>query len=415
MTSGKQKILECTVIEHTSRKSTHSIPAMEGVFIAADAENTTGRIDDLFASAILSMDQDPITTNVNAPVIVTSNNTDAHGMPPRATEGASVTNVTSVESAEGVVFTTTTITTTTVTTSSSPDANPSASVNTAETEHGAAKRPRRAAAILAAERVQEVLKWERCKESSAMFMNVADRINAEFDRVSKAEKPGRKRTATDIDITAIPATTAAVEEVMGVEVEVDVVGDNIVHPDSDDEATALKSDVEDDEDMDKENDDDDTGSLASFVVDDDYVSDPQTSPLPVKCDDSDEASSDSSEENSDSEYDSEQDDSDYEGDEIKCMDDSDMDASDDGDDADGDDADGDADDDGADDQVADDDMPTNDEPVVDGLPPMLPVACDDALFIDSAAADEEPGVDGLPMLPVACDDALFIDSAAVDL
>lgn len=61
----------------------------------------------------------------------------------------------------------------------------------------------RTSAILAAERVQESLKWERCKESSSMFKDVAEKMNEEFDRVTRGEKFYRKRPIADVAVVGI--------------------------------------------------------------------------------------------------------------------------------------------------------------------------------------------------------------------
>ena len=58
------------------------------------------------------------------------------------------------------------------------------------------KRPRRAAAVTAMEKMQEVLQWEHCKESSHMFKRVAQQINEEFERVSKGERSYIKKSST---------------------------------------------------------------------------------------------------------------------------------------------------------------------------------------------------------------------------
>jgi hypothetical protein len=64
---------------------------------------------------------------------------------------------------------------------------------TTATEEVGMKRPRRAAAILAEQRVQEVLQWERCKESSSLFKRVDQQINDEFERVSRGERSYKKK------------------------------------------------------------------------------------------------------------------------------------------------------------------------------------------------------------------------------
>ena len=195
------------------------------------------------------------------------------------------------------------------------------SVTTTSTDY-ANKRPRRAAAVVALQRVQEVLKWERCKESSSMFKDAAVQINAEFDRVSRGENSVKKIpvfvVASEIVTSEMHGSgTVSSSEV----VTIDPSGINpvVISADSDDEATALHSDVEDREDIDND-DDDDNGSLASFVVDDDYCSD--ASGLARNATDVDNDSGSEPQCESDSEYDSEQDDSDFD-DTMICNDDSD--------------------------------------------------------------------------------------------
>ena len=63
------------------------------------------------------------------------------------------------------------------------------------TQQEGMKRPRRAAATSAMERMQEVFNWEKCAESSKMFKDVANQINEEFDRASRGERSYHKRSA----------------------------------------------------------------------------------------------------------------------------------------------------------------------------------------------------------------------------
>lgn len=142
-----------------------------------------------------------------------------------------------------------------------------------DTLGGSYKRPRRAAAIEATKTIKKVLKWERCKESSTMFKTAAFEINEEFDRVSNPVRATKKQVSK-------PTVSGLLHIAAGGHVSTSsaVPSDNMSHMGdvenvvSDDECNALKSDEEDnDEDM--NDSDDDVGSLASFVVDDDYISD----------------------------------------------------------------------------------------------------------------------------------------------
>lgn len=144
------------------------------------------------------------------------------------------------------------------------------------------KRPRRAAAILAEKRVNEVLKWEKCKESSSMFKNVAIQINEEFDRVGRG---GRKKKSV---LVVDDRTFQAVSPVAS--------GSRVVIPvievSSDDEGAADVDcpdvDMHNDNDDDLDNDDDESGSLASFVVSDSYMSEAEgISDADSVCEDSD--------------------------------------------------------------------------------------------------------------------------------
>ena len=129
----------------------------------------------------------------------------------------------------------------------------------------ASKRPRRAAAVLAEKRVHEVLKWEKCKESSSMFKNAAMQINDEFDRASRG---GRSKSSVLVVDQTIRNTSPVASE------------NRIVVPEneisSDDEGAAEVDcpdvDMHNDNDDDIDNDDDESGSLASFVVSDSYMS-----------------------------------------------------------------------------------------------------------------------------------------------
>ena len=132
------------------------------------------------------------------------------------------------------------------------------------------KRPRRAAAIEATKTIKKVLKWEKCRESSSMFRNAAYEINKEFDRATNCGRGKKyKQSCQGNAFPCIPISLA-----MGSSSSVPVV----VNPSamdailSDDECDALKSDEEDNDD-DANDSDDDTGSMESFVVNDDYISD----------------------------------------------------------------------------------------------------------------------------------------------
>ena len=178
------------------------------------------------------------------------------------------------------------------------------------------KRPRRAAAIAATKTIKNVLKWEKCRESSSMFRNAAHEINKEFDLVTRhGQKKKTKPSSQGIPFPfvatslAIGSSTSVPSDTNPVEVEAIL---------SDDECEALKSDEEDNDD-DANESDDDAGSLQSFVVDDDYISDDED------CDTSEKKTH----EESQSESDSDEDDtcSDEEDEVVQCDDDSDADAS----------------------------------------------------------------------------------------
>ena len=182
------------------------------------------------------------------------------------------------------------------------------------------KRPRRAAALVAVQRVKDVLKWERCKESSSMFMHASAQINAEFDNVLTGGKIYQER----------PVVVAGTTGMVGVETAgtgvVDTTAmcmDTSIAPsvDSDDEKNAaLNSDADGQDDSDDDDSDDDVGSLASFVVDDDCMTPVGASP--VRTESSCGSSSSASDRDSCSDFDSEQNDSDFD-DTMICNDDSD--------------------------------------------------------------------------------------------
>jgi hypothetical protein len=129
------------------------------------------------------------------------------------------------------------------------------------------KRPRRAAAIVAEQRVCEVLKWEKCKESSNMFKDAAVQINAEFDRVGRG---GRKYVPVSVGEVQVPVDMASSPVV-----SIDPSALPVEIP-SDDEGAAEVDcpdvDMHNDNDDDLDNDEDECGSLASFVVSDSYMS-----------------------------------------------------------------------------------------------------------------------------------------------
>jgi hypothetical protein len=128
------------------------------------------------------------------------------------------------------------------------------------------KRPRRAAAILADKRVHEVLKWEKCKESSSMFKNAAMQINEEFDRAGRG---GRQRAAPVVVADeASPVDSPVVSR--------EPIAVPVIEIASDDEGVADVDcpdvDTNNDNEDDFENDEDESGSLASFVVSDSHMS-----------------------------------------------------------------------------------------------------------------------------------------------
>ena len=114
------------------------------------------------------------------------------------------------------------------------------------------KRPRRAAATTAMERMQEVLAWERCTESSKLFKDAALQINEEFDRASKGERSYRKK----------PAAAATGEG-----------GVAAPDPPSDDERNETKGNDEAEEDSVDGSSDSEEGS---FVVSDEHLSQGET-------------------------------------------------------------------------------------------------------------------------------------------
>ena len=335
MTSPEQKILEYTVIESASSNDTQSHP-MEGIFIGCDDDLTSLFNDDSVPSSPSIID--PVTSAlmevpipcdadvttyteslISVPII---SNDDSVASPPSTIDpvtsafmevpipcDADVTTYAESLPSVPIIFTDNTdeeslisvpiITPSTITTDRDVD------VAVPNAVCGANKRPRRAAAILATARVQEVLTWERCGESSAMFTGVAEIINGEFDRASKGKKS--KRAIEDVDVDGVVATPHVAVNIS-------------VPADSDDEAMEVNSEVDDDED----DDDEDNGSLASFIVDDEYVSAP-TSPVHSKA--GSVVSSSDGEQGSGTEYDSDEDDSDYD-DTVVCMDDSDIDVDD---------------------------------------------------------------------------------------
>jgi hypothetical protein len=191
---------------------------------------------------------------------------------------------------------TTTVTTTTTTyeaadTSTYTPDNMTINTPVAAPNYTQNKRPRRAAAILAEQRVNDVLRWEQCKESSTMFKNAATCINAEFDRVGRG---GAHRSGvvvnlsmstfvedeSNIDDSHVDDSHVDDSHVDDSHVDNSKVDDSKIddsHVASDDEGVADVDcpdvDMHNDNDDDLENDEDETGSLASFVMSDSYVSD----------------------------------------------------------------------------------------------------------------------------------------------
>lgn len=289
---------------------------MEGVFIPDISDHLFPSTCDAFGVPV-AVDITDISTRVGIPVAslvnnsITSNTTDHYN------------DATAIITTEPCVENTNTITSPmqTIATTMSTSVPVTGPIGVVATTAFPNKRPRRAAAVAANQRVQDVLKWERCKESSPMFKNAAQQINDEFDRVSRGERSYQKHPALvatpDSDVSNVSLSTGSCTNIPGV-----------ISVDSDDEATALNSDVDDQEDV--NNDDDDTGSLCSFVVDDEYVSDTQER---TACSVTGSGGSFSvGDEDSDSDYDSEQDDSDFDNTMI-CNDDSDGDQDEDVDDA----------------------------------------------------------------------------------
>jgi hypothetical protein len=135
------------------------------------------------------------------------------------------------------------------------------------------KRPRRAAAVVAEQRMADVFTWEKCKESSSMFKNAAIQINAEFDRVGGSKRK-RKNCEEEFVVVAEQDSSRSVSPVAVLE---DPVGEPVIEIASDDEGDADVDcpdvDVHNDKKDDLEDEEDESGSLASFVVSDSYVSD----------------------------------------------------------------------------------------------------------------------------------------------
>jgi hypothetical protein len=138
------------------------------------------------------------------------------------------------------------------------------------------KRPRRAAAVLAEQRMYEVFAWEKCKESSSMFKTAAMQINAEFDRVACGKRKYSAEFVVD-DPDSRPSSPPVPEEPVPQDpVPEDPAPVPVIEVSSDDEGAAdvdcPEVDMHNDDDDDVENEDDESGSLASFVVSDSYVS-----------------------------------------------------------------------------------------------------------------------------------------------
>ena len=134
------------------------------------------------------------------------------------------------------------------------------------------KRPRRSAAIQATNTIKQVLQWERCSESSTLFKNVDHEINQEFDRFT-SPGCGGKKSAGNLVASVCDGNNISMGPSMNSTFTQPKEADHVSDIASDDECHAFKSDVEGDDDDDCEDSDDDVGSLASFVVDDDYISD----------------------------------------------------------------------------------------------------------------------------------------------
>ena len=145
------------------------------------------------------------------------------------------------------------------------------------------KRPRRSAAIRATQTIKQVLKWERCSESSTLFKNVDHEINQEFDRFTNSgrginKEVGNLAARVCVDNNSSTGPTMNASTSFPQKKETELVGGIA----SDDECDALKSDLEDCDDDCDDSDDDEEGSLASFVVDDDYISDEEEIEKPCK-------------------------------------------------------------------------------------------------------------------------------------
>jgi hypothetical protein len=126
------------------------------------------------------------------------------------------------------------------------------------------KRPRRAAAVLATQTIRDVLRWEKCTESSSLFKSIDSEINAEFDRVTCARPYLGKNGDGKIPCTSTTGQGGCAANETGPGCGV---SQHTTY--SDDEGDAHEDDVG----TDSNDSDDDVGSLASFVVDDDYISD----------------------------------------------------------------------------------------------------------------------------------------------
>ena len=144
------------------------------------------------------------------------------------------------------------------------------------------KRPRRAAAVEAAQRVQDVLHWEHCKESSPMFKSAASQLNIEFDRARRGETSYRKRKTLGPHMLLAPAAMGAEGAGAGASgagagaASGDSASAPIAVGSSDDEGNAdveERAEEQAGDDDDDDDDDKDNESLASFVVSDSYLSD----------------------------------------------------------------------------------------------------------------------------------------------
>jgi hypothetical protein len=158
------------------------------------------------------------------------------------------------------------------------------------------KRPRRAAAITAEQRVVDVLRWEKCKESSKMFKHVDTLINTEFDRVARG---AHRRVGGTVHMpVSTPQNVDAPQNVdVGVAAPPIPIDPKVGGDMSDDEGAADVDcpilDMYNDNDDDLDNDDDDEGSLVSFVVSDSHISDTGNMSDPESVHDESESDSDS--------------------------------------------------------------------------------------------------------------------------